>query len=212
MPHLEAEQEELLRRLVEGEKSVPRHRREPFLATRYMGGQEIRHPGFSGEELKDFLWEDLDVLARYGLIISYRRDRGIWRFSVSPQGREYYLSLVAEVESATARIEEGVRRFFDADHFTKRHPAAYAAWQEAEANLWKPEDVREFANVAYLCPQALQESADSLARPCEPQKARGKAKTKHQVRRVIAERRPVLGERLAEVLNGLARCGVQSST
>ncbi len=82
---LEPEQEELLVKLVEAWRNVPREGRQKFTHFDVVGGSFLLHPGLPSTEIPAYLG-DIEVLERAGLV-SISLDRGRRQINIVPVNR-----------------------------------------------------------------------------------------------------------------------------
>src|SRR4051812_47013846 len=102
---LEPEQEELLAALVEADRKTPRDQRRPFMLQRFVAplGDKISHPAF-GPELYSAYLGDVQILARYGLILLNPHGRSSYAIELTPEGIRYYRALMQTVGEPLERI------------------------------------------------------------------------------------------------------------
>src|SRR4051812_24389047 len=104
---LEPEQEELLARMVEGSREVPRTERE-WLMLSYSHGSLFEGPGIGRGEIPE---GDVRMLERAGLIepIRYSPRDGNPTYVLTPEGLEHYAA--SRESEPVARQESELRRF-----------------------------------------------------------------------------------------------------
>jgi len=198
---LESEQEDLLARMVEGARDLPRSERT-WLLMKYTRGALFSGPGIVGRE--EVAEGDVRILEREGLIhpISYSRRDGNPRFALTPQGLAHYAEM-RDSEPAK-RQESELRRFLDSEAFSAEYPQAYAKWSEADALLWRADSEREFTTVGHKVREALQEFATEAVERYRPSEvADDPALVNKRLGAVIARFLPGLGEKRAALLRAL---------
>lgn len=197
---LDREQRELLARMVEGARDLPRSERE-WLLMKYGGGAFLEGPGIGREDIAE---GDVLMLEREGLIyaIAYSSRDANPTFVLTPEGLEYYAK-TQQAEPA-ARQESELRQFLDSDTFIAEYAKAYAKWAEADALLWRADSEREFTTVGHKVREALQEFATEAVERYEPAEVEAnKALVSKRLGAVIAELVPVVGEKRAVLLRAL---------
>ena len=197
---LEPEQEDLLARMVEGAREVPRSERE-WLLMSYAGGALFEGPGIGRE---DGLEGDVRMLERAGLIsaIRFSRRDGNPTFVLTPEALEHYAA--TRESEPVARQESELRRFLDSGVFKAAYPSAYAKWSEADALLWRADSEREFTTIGHKGREALQEFASEvMARYAPSNPEVNAALVNKRLGAVTAMFVPRLGESRAALLKAL---------
>lgn len=197
---LETEQEELLARMVEGGRDVPRSERK-WVLMKYSHGALFSGPGIGRVDVPA---GDVLMLEREGLIhpIAYSRRDGNPTFVLTPEGLAHYAEM-RESEPA-ARQESEVRRFLDSEAFRAEYPRAYARWSEADALLWHADSEREFTTVGHKVREALQEFAtEGVERYRPPDVVDNPALVNKRLGAIIAKFLPALGHTRAKLLMAL---------
>jgi hypothetical protein len=197
----EPEQEDLLARMVEGARDVPRSERK-WLLMRYGGGAVFSGPGVDGRE--DVPEGDVLMLEREGFIyaISYSRRDHNPTFVLTPEALAHYAD--ARDNEPAAREESELRRFLNSEAFGAEYPRAYAKWSEADALLWRADSEREFTTVGHKAREALQEFAsEAVGRYGPPEVVDDPALVNKRLGAVIAKFLPVLGDTRAALLKAL---------
>jgi len=199
---LEPEQCELLEKVVEASRNVPREQRERFLVSQTYGGTSLHHGGL-GENNQAFIG-DVEALANEGLINLSYASSGTARFDVAPLGYRYYEYLKLQAGNPVEQVEDEIGSYIDAASFRDKYPTAYAKWHEAQKLLWVSESERETTLVGHLCREAMQEFADTLVslfklNEVEPEKAH----TVSRIRAVLDHRASKLGKTHKEFLDAL---------
>jgi hypothetical protein len=159
---LDDEQIDLLCRLVEASRSVPRDRRE-FILTETMGGTHVIGEGISGGQISTCI-PDMEVLARYGLLQLRLVSRHTHRCYVTPEGFAYYEDVKRSTAEPTERVEESVSTHVDSERFRSLYPGAFNKWREAQELLWGADSEASATTIGHLCREAMQEFADAVAR------------------------------------------------
>lgn len=198
---LEKEQVELLARMVEGARDVPRAERE-WLNMSYSQGSLFSGPGFDGRE--DIPEGDIHMLEREGLItaIRYSSRDGNPTYVLTPDALEFYAE--TREDEPAARQEVELRRFLDSDGFKADYPNSYAKWAEADELLWQADSARDFTTIGHKVREALQEFATEAIDRYEPPGVEGNiALVNKRLGAVIAVFLPSLGERRAALLVAL---------
>lgn len=156
---LDAEQRELFMHMAEAFRDAPRTRRR-FMLSRSLAGASLHGPG---EPVKDVAPNDLDVLARYGLLMTTYGSRGTPNYDVSPDGLRYYRYLRERQNEPVEQVEEAVRGLVDASWFIAKFPLAHTKWSTAVELLWSDDADEQLSNIGHLAREALQEFAQALA-------------------------------------------------
>jgi hypothetical protein len=197
---LEPEQDELLARMVEGARSVPRADRE-WLLMSYGGGSFLQGPGIGRADVPD---GDVYMLERAGYIHAVRyspRDSNP-TFVITPEGRDRYAK--TRGREPVARQEGELRRFLDGETFRAGYPEAYAKWTEADALLWRADSEREFTTVGHKVREALQHFATEAVDRYRPSEVEtNPALVNKRLGAVIAKLLPGLGDARGDLLKAL---------
>ena len=197
------DQEELLVKLVEAEREVPREHRRPFwlLWSRDYPNPRLIHPGWPESEC---VYEpDVQLLERACLIHVTSRDTPNFNFVVSPTGHTLYASLQTRSREPLAHLERRVLSFVSGDWFAKRYPTAYAKWKAAEELLWRGDSEEDLSTIGHLAREAMIEFADLLAKRFFVSAPQDRAKTIVRIKAVIEHLRPQLGEKTSDFLDAL---------
>lgn len=161
---LEPEQEGLLCKFVEAERSVPRDQRGKFLAIGTRG--LFVHTMVGGIEIIGNI-TDAEILAEKGLLGKFLSSRGDSLFYIMPEGFQYYREL-KQVGQLSERIEEEIRGYLGSDEFVEKYPAAFKKISEAERLLWESDSRSQFTTVGHLCREALQKFGEALVLKHKP--------------------------------------------
>jgi hypothetical protein len=197
---LEPEQEELLARMVEGAREVPREERE-WLLMSYGGGSFLEGPGIGRADVPE---GDVFMLERAGYIhpVRYSRRDSNPTFVLTPEGLAHYGE--TRGREPGARQEAELRRFLDTEAFRAAYPEAYAKWAEADALLWRADSEREFTTVGHKVREALQHFATEAVDRYRPSEVEANpALVNRRLGAVIAELLPRLGEGRSALLKTL---------
>lgn len=195
------EQERLLSLLVEASRNVPDEKRSAFIAVRSFGGETLQHPGLPGGRAP-LKWQNLDTLARHGMVTVHASDRFMSRFTVSPSGIEYYARMRGT--DPGGQIEDEIHSYLDSRDFRKRHPAAFDYWSRAAGALALGDTDLHYAEIVNDCRLAMQEFADSVLRFYPTQNAPSdKSKTVDRLRALLHSRRGSSNEKVLALLDAL---------
>jgi hypothetical protein len=202
MSHLEPVQEELLKKLVEAELSVPSEKRHSFQIRRPYNsyGAQLRHAGWDREER--IFDGDIEVLAQVGLV-SIQRNQSSASFYVTPAGYQYCRALSTKGAAPLERVEERVLRYLGYQGFRKRFPVAFSKWTEAEHLLWQGECQRSESLIGHLIREAMQEFVDAAVHKNGVETLVDKTKTVARLRDTLNQRKSALGETALEALKAL---------
>lgn len=183
---LDPEQRELFMHMAEAFRDAPRTRRR-FMLSQSLAGASLHGPG---GPVTDVAPNDLDVLARYGLLMTTYGSRGTPNYDVSPDGLRYYRYLRERQNEPVEQVEEAIRGLVDASWFIARFPDAHGKWSAAVELLWSDDAEQQLSNIGHLTREALQEFAQALAvsHGLEGDVPADKQKTVARVRAVLDER------------------------
>ena len=197
---LDEEQQQFFVRLFEAAREVPRPHRKWYLACT-SGGDFLHGPGKLGLVLAT----DLYAFEDEGLIrVVDRPAKGELEFVLSGSAAEFYAAVKARSGEALARTESEMRSLLDAAAFRESYPRGYARWSEAEGLLWTADSDRDFTTVGHKSREALQEFATEVVQRFNPpQVDPDPSKVNRRLGAAIAERRAVLGESRAGLLEAL---------
>ncbi|MGO9019419.1 MAG: hypothetical protein ACLQVJ_13830 [Syntrophobacteraceae bacterium] len=164
---LEPEQEDLLVKLVEAWRNVPRERRQRLFYAAVVGNDPsdprstIFHYGFPSGEIRAHI-ADIEVLVRNGLLLRERRSSTSGYLDVTPQGFGFYGHLKAKLGQPVERLQATVLNYLLSEAFQRDFPTAYQKWIEAEKHLWSTDSEPESSTIGHLCREAMQEFASAL--------------------------------------------------
>lgn len=199
---LEQEQEDLLCRLVEATRNVPRRERRKFFVAQSKDGTSILHNGLEGN--MDAYIGNIEALDAAGLISMSYGSRGTPNFYVTPLGFRYYEHLKHATKESTRRVTDHVRQYIEAEEFQQRYPNAWAKWQLAESSLWSSESQRRLTEIGHHCREAMQEFADTLVNRFDPPEVDSdKAHTINRIKAVLGHRASQLGSTVKPFLEAL---------
>jgi hypothetical protein len=200
---LEKEQIELLVRLVEAARNVPRERREKFFVSQALNRPDmIVHPGLPNRQTEGYVG-DVEELGTKGLLSVDFTPRGTPKFDVTPEGFRYYEELKSQ-GPPTERVETTVREYLESPMFQGRHSGAFEKWADAEGKLWASDSQKELTTIGHLCREAMQLFATSLVEQYKPAEVdQGPAHAVARVRAVIEARKAVLGQTERKWLDAL---------
>jgi hypothetical protein len=199
---LQQEQRELLEKVVEASRNVPREQRQRFLVSQTLSGASLHHGGLGGNN--PVFIGDIEALANEGLINLSYASSGSPRFDVTPLGYRYYEHMKLQAGSPVEQVEDEIGSYIDAASFRERYPTAYAKWHGAQKLLWVSDSENEITMIGHLCREAMQEFAEALVlhfklKGIEHEKAR----TISRLRAVLDCRKAKLGRTHKEFLDAL---------
>jgi hypothetical protein len=200
---LSAEQKEILVRLVQAHRSLPRSARQPFLAFPTAMRYEllVSHQGLGADELGIYP-EDLRTLASAG-VIHLLQDGSLYQFDITEFGFRAYEDLQRSHSAPAVALEEEATRYLGDPGFQRRHTAAYAKWKAAADLLWSADAVAQLTQIGHLCREAGQEFATSVAKMRPPPRlSADPAKTQARVQAVL-ENVPSVGDAELGLLKAL---------
>jgi hypothetical protein len=196
---LEPEHEDLLARLVEASRDVPRENQEWFM-TDLMGGAKLQGP----DGLHDVIADDVYYLRDAGLLRRIDSDRDWLAFRIAPAGLTYYARMKQRNGEPLERQEAEVHRFLNGQAFRAAYPLAFARWAEAETLLWGADSEREFTTVGHKAREAMQEFATEVVQRYQPADVDlNPTAVNRRLGAVIAMLLPSLGDARATLLKAL---------
>lgn len=206
---LEPEQEDLLVKLVEAYRNVPREEKEKFLYTDVWDNVDSRavvhHDGFPGKMMRASI-EDIEILARNGLLSLQVKNRYTGNFSVLPLAIRYYEHLKTKLGQPVERIQSTVHEYLSSESFQRAFPTAYRKWAEAETRLWSTDSEPQLSTIGHLCREAMQEFASGLITKYNPPNVdTDPAKTKTRIKAVLGHRASTLGSTEKDFLAALLK-------
>lgn len=200
---LEADQEALLRIMVEASRNLTGTNRQEFLMNTTLEGVRLLHPGIPTGDTVIYRG-DMDVLARSGLVLSRSTGKGYLALNVSPEGFAYYREAQMAAGDECDRIENHVRRFIDLPSCHAKHAEAFAKWRKAEELLWNDQDSQSVTSIGHLCREALQMFFDDIVKELDITDANpDKAHTIARAKAVLSRLRGKLGEAKSAFLDAL---------
>jgi hypothetical protein len=204
---LDEEQRELLFKLIEAARKIPREKRQPFSALQFAGCTQARvyHPGFANG--MEAYMGDIDLLADSGLVrLSPQSKPYERRFDVTPRGFEYYRQIIELTTEPISRVEASIRAYLDSNGFKLRYPEAYNKWAEAESIVWSDNSEQQLTVIGHLCREALQEFANKLVERIQPSGVdENRANTENRIRAVLDKQGNKLGTTEKPFLDALIR-------
>jgi len=159
---LEPVQEELFKRLVEAQRSLPDGKRQEFLFFQSVDGSaSIHHPGLPGGQMSAYP-NDLRVLAMTGLLMERPMGSGGFAYDLLPGAARYYEYLHTQSGEPVQQIEAEVHSYIAVGDFQRRHPQAHQKWSSATQRLWSSDSSTEWTNIGHDCREAMQYFATDL--------------------------------------------------
>jgi hypothetical protein len=193
---------ELLFAVVEASRRQSSSDKEPFLLTMTHGGDHVIHRALPDGSVRSNE-QDVETLARYGLISAKRTQKHTMSFYVTPEGFAHYDRLKSQGRAPTENIEADLRHLVDSDRFRSRYPEAQRKWAAAESLLWADRQGSE-STIGHLCREAMQEFAQGLVdRYKLADVSTNKAEDVNRVRAVIASRKAQVSTSRAALLDAL---------
>jgi hypothetical protein len=203
---LTQEQTELLQRLVEEWRALPRERRSQFLTPPYDGrGSQVLIvlPNPSKFHLQAYEG-DVNTLIERGLLRPGYGSHGLFSIDLTNEAFRIYEDLMRRAEGPTERIEETVRRYITHDTLRSRYPEAHAKLLAAEELLWGLESESSLTTIGHLCREGVQLFASRLVTLHAPPSADSDpAKTLNRIRSVLDLYPERIGTRENEFLASL---------
>lgn len=201
---LENEQTELLLKMVDANRNVPRENRQPFCVDRSLAGDTMSHRGLQGGSIKIY-FEDLYILEDYGLIRKTRSERSSYfEFIITPLGFQYYKEMKHQTEKPVNRLEKTVKAYLSDAAFIKKYPTTYQKWAEAESKLWDDNSSQQLTLIGHLCREAMQNFSAELIEIYKPQNFdTDKTKTVSRLKSVINSKNGFCGHTEKEFLDAL---------
>jgi hypothetical protein len=202
---LTPEQKEVLMRMVEAARSLPKNKREKFALVEFGGEDELLHKGLSSDNTRVF-GGDLEELGRKGFLTVSYGSRGTPSYDITPEGFAYYEYLKKSMGEPTERVENTIRSYLEAETFRAKYPQAYAKWSEAESMLWGSDSERQLSTIGHLLREAIQEFATALVDRYQPSNVDAdKGHDKNRLIAVLKHLESRLGETEVDVLDALIR-------
>lgn len=156
---LGSDQVELLKRMVEAYRAVPREKREKFLLAKHMQGAYLVHSGLSNGGTSIYSG-DLDMLSQEGLILKTLSSRGGNIYDVTPKGFKYYSFINSCEGKHTESVEQYVHKYIDGDMFRRTFPKTFKKWSEACILVWSENNDIKLSVIGHLCRECVQEFID----------------------------------------------------
>lgn len=192
---LEKEQEDLLCKLVEAVRNVPKNKHEELYIVTNIRPKIIRHSGLIPNGWLEISMGDIDTLSRNGLI-STRTEKGNMKtVSIEPEGVKHYEKLKGKETKSIKKVEKEIIGYIYSEQFQKRHPLSYRKWSEAENILWSSETDNQLTTIGHLCREAVQEFADEQIKHFKLSGVdKDKSKTKNRIKQLLELRSEKLGK------------------
>lgn len=193
---------ELLTAVVEASRRQPRGDKRPFLLLMTQGGDQIIHSSLPGGNLTSNE-EDVEILARYGLVSAKRTQRYTLSFYVTPEGFEFYERVKTSDRTPAEQVEADIRQLIDSEGFRTRYPEAHRKWVAAESLLWRDRE-GDLSTIGHLCREAMQEFAAALVERFKPAEALPrKDEDVGRIRAVLSQRKRYLSATRVPLLDAL---------
>jgi hypothetical protein len=200
--HLEPEQAELFKKLVEALKSRPRPERDEFTVIRTSGPDLVQGNGIQ----LSVLFADIQILVDGGLlaITNYHTKGSGFNFTIPPHGLSVYEEIRKQTGGPIEQIEGDVTRYLAAEEFQSAYPAAYARWKEASDLLWSADSEQELSTIGHKCREAVQEFATmQLERHGISDANPDRSKTRDRLGSVLKSKHEIIGQKHRALLDGL---------
>lgn len=205
---LEEEQRELIYKLIEAARKMPREKRQPFITMQPAGcnNARVRHPGLVNGTMEAYMG-DIDLLADAGLIkISPHVETYKRIFDVTPLGFDYYRQITEQTTEPTSRVESSIRGYLDAYDFKRRYPDAYSKWAEAESIVWSDNSEQQLTVIGHFCREAMQEFTNTLVEKNKPPEVdEDRTHIENRIRAVLAQQGNQLGKTEKPFIEALVR-------
>lgn len=166
--NLTDDQKDLLQKMVEAERNVPKEARRKFAHLKAAGGGWIHHPGFPDGEIEVYEGDVTELHAK-GLLNVTFGSRGTPNYMLTAEAFEYYKHLKAEEGQPIESLEEDVNRFLEAGRLAAAYPEAHGKWSAAADMLWAPEAEEQLTKIGHDCREAMQAFATTLVEEHEPE-------------------------------------------
>lgn len=200
---LEPEQKDLLVKVVEASRNIPRDQRHRFMYIGVMSGSFIQHDGLPGRTMAAYKG-DIEILAAADLILLTYSNKGTPLFDVTPLGFKYYEWLKQNEGQAIERVDKEITKHIGSEDFGRRYSLAYQKWSEAETLLWTSDSQQQLTLIGHLCREAAQEFATALVDHYKPVDAdEDKAHVVARIRSVLTSQKEKLGGAESALLDAL---------
>jgi hypothetical protein len=205
---LEAEQQQVLRAVVEARRSVSREDRQRFsymhVSTYNRKAYGIlAHPGLPGGRIKVNPL-DMDALFDSGAFRVAEKMGDTTYLDVTKDGLEYYESLMVGEGSPVQRVEGRMWKSLLSGDFQTRHRGAYDKWANAEQLLWGDDSPEQLSRIGLLCRESVILFVDALVEKYQPSGVNpDKSRTKDRLNAVIGTAKPDMGKKEGEWLKSL---------
>jgi len=141
------------------------------------------------------------MLARYGLL-AYEWGKTP-KYSVTPEGIEYYEVLKAERAGRVEQVESEVTRYLESEGFQRRHPRAFALWSQADMSLWGSDSQQQLTTMGHVIREAMQAFATELVAQLGVEADTDPTHDVARIRAVLAAQKAKLGATHAAMLDAL---------
>lgn len=201
---LEQEQKELIAKLVEAARNVPRDQRRKFMFVQFARGSSLKHPGLAEGKESNVYKGDIEALARAGLLALSHSSRGTLLFDVTSLGFQYYEKMKRRLGEPVQRVEANMTEYLNTERFQRKYPQAHQKWSEAETLLWSSDSQERLTTIGHLCREALQEFAAALVEQHQPPSVdQDKAHTVARIKAVLDLKGEQLGNTEKPFLDAL---------
>lgn len=197
---LSEDQVQLFTAIVTASRSAKRE----FYVARYTGGSFLEHPGLPEGKLEVY-WPDLLALLELGLATITSHDSRTGNpsmFDVSPYGLHVF-TVIHSQKAAAETVEDEIRRYLDADTFSRRFTGAHSKWSTAVELLWAEDVDSHLTEIGHCCREAMQEFADVVCAELPIHGESSKANTVRRIRSAVDARSASLGSSAAAMLDAL---------
>jgi hypothetical protein len=212
---VEPEQLELLSRMVEADRRLPRDQRMPFHAYAVLSGganEFLSHPGLESGSIPA-LRSDLMALAEAGYVrISSTGRSSSFNVDIRPIGYRRHAELLGGVADAVEDVQNQPRRHLDGEGFKKRYPKAHTKWSSANDALWAEDAHQNLTRIGHDCTEALQEFATTLVEIHRPPSVESNpGRYIKRLDAVIDLHKAKVGEKRSDLLHALVNYWVKAS-
>jgi hypothetical protein len=164
---LDAEQKDLLARMVELTLELPRESRAPFVLSRTLPSSFLGHPRlYTSDSRIPANGNDLSTLAEHGLLRESFGSNGNRLFEVTNVGFRYQQAMAAAAPERG--VEALMATFLDGQAFAARYPVSYARWKKVTAELWADRADSAVSLIGHQCRELLQAFATELIATYQP--------------------------------------------
>jgi hypothetical protein len=190
-------QVELLCTIVEADRNVLPHQRQPFFFHHVADNDSralIEHPGLATGTCRAAL-SDLEELAEAGLIaLHYHNSRYSGDVDVRSPAITRYEQVKRRTGQPLERLTNTVRQYLSAEAFQRQYPTAYSKWVDAETRLWASDAASQLTTMGHLCRESMQAFASALIEQHQPISVNpDQTKTVARLQAVLTSLTPQLG-------------------